>query len=84
MFKVTTEERGRAAEKRELAKMKKINITEEEMKELNKIVHSRELAVKDYKPAVIEKKEITYFYCCGTYWPESMQCPVCGNDCNDY
>lgn len=74
MFKVSATERGLAAEKRELAKMKKINVTEEEMKELHRIVHSRELAVTHKN---VEKKEITYFYCCGTYWSDGIQCPVC-------
>lgn len=82
MFKVSATERGLAAEKRELAKMKKIDVTEEEMKELHKIVHSRELAMSELEcnkntHKIVEKKEITYFYCCGTYWPDSIQCPVC-------
>lgn len=88
MFKVTALERGLAAEKRELAKMKKIKITDEEMKELNKIVHNTDIIeepkAKPLQPVVVKKKDITYFYCCCTYWPDGIQCPVCGNSADDY
>ncbi len=75
-FKVSAVERGVAAEKKELAKMKKIKLNDKELKQLNKIIHSKE-----------EKKKVhnslKTFYCCATYWPSCIQCPVCGNSESD-
>lgn len=99
MLKVSSKERGEAAEKRELAKLKLIKISKEEMKKLNRIVHSKELiknengrkdGKKDNTKWVVERNNKTVsnsasstFYCCATYWPTGIQCFVCNNSCED-
>jgi len=81
MFKITIEERGYAAEQRELAKMKKINLSKKEIKHLNKIVHNKELInINDNIKVTTNDNK---FYCCGTYWQNSMQCLCCGNNDED-
>jgi hypothetical protein len=59
MLKVSSKERGEAAEKRELAKLNIIKISKAEMKKLNEIVHSRELVKENTKRKIeiIHNKE---------------------------
>lgn len=100
MLKVSSKERGEAAEKRELAKLNIIKISKAEMKKLNEIVHNKELVkentkrkikiihnkeTKNYKrKVVVERNNIGNFYCCGSIWPSGIQCFVCNNSCDMY
>lgn len=91
MLKISSKERGEAAEKRELAKLKLIKISKSEMKKLNEIVHNKEL-VKDKRKIkntaerinkTFNKESNSTFYCCGSSWPNGIQCFVCNNSCDD-
>lgn len=98
-MKISSKERGEAAEKRELAKLKLIKISKAEMKKLNEIVHNKELVKnengrkdgkKENNKWIAERNNKTVikparstFYCCATYWPTGIQCFVCNNSCDD-
>jgi hypothetical protein len=89
MLKISSKERGEAAAKRELVKLKLIKVSKEEMKKLNKIVHNKELVEnKSSKKGnvFVERNNIksknSTFYCCGSNWPEGIQCFACGNSNN--
>ena len=70
---IGAKERGEAVIKREANKLGLLELTRNERKKLNKIIHNKEIIKKDLN------KEST-FYCCGIYINENLQCYICNRD----